>query len=502
MIKTKQLLMDVYFRVTENYTVRNETLLGKEYIVVPAVMMVEGVHSGSHGAVLHTTEELGSTPESWNNIPVTLSHPQVNGGYVSANSPEILIDWGVGLTFNTHMDGDKLKTEVWVEVNRMQELDPDTLERINNGETIEVSVGVFSTDEEVSGTFNGENYVAIARNHKPDHLALLPDEVGACSIDDGCGLRVNKSSMSKEKFILNSENKIEVLKELNRQGFSVFETGFRELADKARDAVYAKDGNGFSYYLDEMFSDYLVYREHNYNNDAAPTKLYKQTYQENAAGEVEFIGEAVQVKREVTYPNVPQMNSDGTIKRKRTKFNNNQKGKEMSKDCQVCKDKASALIANTATKFTEDDRDFLEGLEVNQLDKLEPTTVTKTVPGSVSNEQIMSAFQESVKTPEDFLKFVPEGMRDQFASGLEMQTNAKAVMTEAIMANTYEGVWTKEELEAMPTSSVTKIYKSVKPADSEEAPIFMGAPANLQANVNEEVEAMAPLGVDFETPEN
>lgn len=29
---------------------------------------------------------------------------------------------------------------------------------------------------------------AVARNHRPDHLAILPDQVGACSLADGAGL--------------------------------------------------------------------------------------------------------------------------------------------------------------------------------------------------------------------------------------------------------------------------------------------------------------------------
>jgi hypothetical protein len=34
----------------------------------------------------------------------------------------------------------------------------------------------------------GRQYVGIARNHRPDHLAILPDLKGSCSIADGAGL--------------------------------------------------------------------------------------------------------------------------------------------------------------------------------------------------------------------------------------------------------------------------------------------------------------------------
>lgn len=496
--------MDIYFRTTGDYEIREEKLYGDDYIVVPVVMMAEGVHSGSHGAILHTAEELGRFPQSWDGIPVTIGHPKVEENYVSANSPSVLTAWSVGTIFNTRMEDGKLKAEAWINVEDVTSIHPETLERIKNKEIMEVSVGVFSDEERESGSFGGENYVAIAHNHRPDHLALLPDEVGACSIEDGCGIRVNKKGGVK-MFVLNKDNEREILKALAKSELIANETGFGELRNKAQMTLDNKDGNGFSYYLEELFGDYLVYRETHYNNDYSnrTTKLFKQSYQENAAGDVEFTGEAVQVKREVSYSTVPQTNGDGDkVKRTRTKFNNNQKQGEMPKDCQVCKDKTTALINNSATPYTEDDRAWMEALEVNQLDKLTPKVVEKEVPGVVTNAQVMAAFKESMKTPEDFLGIMPKEIRDQFQTGLNMQTNAKNQMVKGIMDNTDEGVWTKEELEALPTASVTKIYKSLAIDTEGEAAFYVGSTSTPHVNAEEEVEVMAPIGVNFKTVKN
>lgn len=494
--------MDVYFRTTGDYDIREETFQGDNYIVVPVTMMVQGVHSGSHGAILHTADELGKYPQAWDGIPVTIGHPQVEENYVSANSPTVLAEWSCGTIFDTHMEGDKLKAEAWINVDDITSINSNLLQRIKDKEEIEVSVGVFSDEETVGGMHNGESYVGIAYNHRPDHLALLPDETGACSLVDGCGIRVNKNGGTK-MFVLNKDNEQEVLKAIAKSDFMVNETGFMALRGKAQTTLDNKDGNGFSYYLEEMYDNILVFREISYNNDYSnrTVKIYQQGYQENAAGELELTGEAVQVKKEVSYTAVPQINEGA--KRKRTKFNNNQNANKMPKDCQVCKDKTSALIANTATPYTEDDRSWMEALEVNQLDKLEPKTIEKEVPGVVTNAQVMAAFKESMKTPEDFMKLMPTAMRDQFQSGLEMQTNAKGKMVEAIMANTDEGVWTKEELEVMPTASVTKIYKSVATADDMETAVYLGSPAAPQTNGGSgDVEVMAPFGVEFKTEKN
>jgi hypothetical protein len=494
----KKLLIDVYFQLTSNYTARTEQFNGDEYVVVPVTMMVQGVHSGSHGAILHTIDELGKFPESWNGIPLTVGHPQVDGQYVSATSPQILSEWSVGSVFNTHVEGEDLKAEAWINKEDIIRIDSNLLERINNGEVIEVSVGVFSDEEPQSGIFNNEEYTAVAHNHVPNHLALLPDEVGACSINDGCGIRVNKKGgkMAEKKTvpIVNDDNEIVVMKELNRKQFSVNATGFYELSYKVMDALDAKDGNGFTYYLEEMFENELIFRERNYGTNS--TKYYKQSYQENAAGEVELTGEAVQVKKEISYPNVIQMNAEGT-KRKRTKFNTNN-----SKIMADVKKLADGLIANAATTYNEDDRGWLEGLSEEQLTKMSPVTVEKEVPAVVTNEQIMSAFTESMKTPEDFLKVIPESMRDQFQSGLAMQANAKTKMVEGIMANTDEGLWKKEELEAMSMDAVTKVYKTCGIQETSQTDYSAMGANGIKVNAEPEVAPLAPIGVEFETAKN
>jgi hypothetical protein len=66
------------------------------------------------------------------------------------------------------------------------------LAELDEEKTIEVSTGLFTDDEIKSGKWNSEEYLAIARNYRPDHLALLPAAVGACSAEDGCGMpRIN-----------------------------------------------------------------------------------------------------------------------------------------------------------------------------------------------------------------------------------------------------------------------------------------------------------------------
>ncbi len=82
--------MIIHAVTATEYTIRTEMLNGKEHLVVPVVMMVEGVHSGSHGPLLHLAEELGKFTGAWDGRPVTISHPSVDGQNVSASSPSVL----------------------------------------------------------------------------------------------------------------------------------------------------------------------------------------------------------------------------------------------------------------------------------------------------------------------------------------------------------------------------------------------------------------------------
>jgi hypothetical protein len=506
--KDKKTVMDVYFQVTPAYTVRQEVYNGADYLVVPVVMMVEGVHSGSHGPILHLAEELGRIPESWDHIPVTIGHPQVNGQYVSANSPEVLTDWAVGLIFNTHMEGDSLRAEAWIEVSRIQALSAETLTKINNNEIIEVSVGVFSDEERVEGIHGNESYTAIARNHRPNHLALLPDEVGACSIADGCGLRVNKKGGMKvpeKTLVVNEENLQNVLKELSAKGFSINQVGFLERANKAQRLLDSMDGDGRIHWLDEILSETeLVYRVDIRQDDGTRmTKYFRQNYIIKADGNIELIGEPVEVKKEVTYTPIPQVNR----KSARTNFNNSKKKEVevMAEKCTECvKEAVNNLINNKKLAYSEDQRGWLETLSEEQLEMMAPevkkepvvnTAVTEK-PEKLTTESVLSVLKDA--TEEQFLAAMPETMRKNHVTATALQANVKAALVKEIMDNTTEGVWTTEALEGMEIDTLKSVHKSAGiPAVDELSYAGQGDPKIV---VNEgEGEALLPFAVEVET---
>jgi hypothetical protein len=186
----------IYKKIVQDnsYPVGRRKHQGRDHLIVPVIMMVEGVHIGSFGPLFHSIEELGKIPESWNGRPVVINHPEVGGINVSANDPDIIDSQTVGYIYNTYVkDNKKLAAEAWIDEEKLRLLSEEILILIQAGMPLEVSLGMFLEEELTAGDWNGEHYEAIARNLRPDHLALLPGAVGACSLADGCGLGVNKS---------------------------------------------------------------------------------------------------------------------------------------------------------------------------------------------------------------------------------------------------------------------------------------------------------------------
>lgn len=491
--------LSVHSNMISAYTPRTETVDNVEYLIAPVTMMVEGVHSGSRGSLLHTAAEFGKVPAAYNGIPITIHHPQLpTGQYISANSPTVLQSWAVGKVFNAKLVKKKLKAEAWVEKTKCANLSPETLQALETGAMLEVSLGVFSDEEETPGEYNGENYTAIARNHKPDHLALLPGDVGACSIKDGCGIRVNK------QFIKTDEN-VEVHEALNvmkENGYQVAiiqvnsEMGLEQKLDTLRELVRSLNSPRIEgvptpdwHYLKEAYDNYVIYEKEINSNGSYNSAYFKRNYQFNVAtGKVEFTSDPVEVIRTVEYKPAPkQPIIEGLV---RTKFNTNKKEeKDMSEPCTPCvKQRVDQLIQ--ANKFCEDDRTYLETLSPERLDgflgvKPAPQVNSQTEP-KLTKEDALNALRGTL-TPQDFMSLLPSETQEQLQIGLSTYQNRKKAMVDEIIANSVKDSWTEAELNGMKFETIQKIHANCRKPSTNPSDDFMsmfGVNGTIQNNSN------------------
>lgn len=176
---------------------RRVTKWGREWYVAPATLVVPGVLNGSQGPLYYPPEEISNNVLAWNGTPLVVYHPTRNGVPVSGRDMDVWEESGVGWIHNA-VYNDKLVAEAWFDIALTKSVDSRLAEnvrilpRLEAGKPIELSTGLF-TDNVVAPEgykdHRGQPYNGlIARNYRPDHVAVLPDQKGACSIDDGCGI--------------------------------------------------------------------------------------------------------------------------------------------------------------------------------------------------------------------------------------------------------------------------------------------------------------------------
>ena len=352
--------MFAYVTTNVKPLVRVDSMEGRDWLVGPMVMITEGVHSGSDGPIYYPADELEKAAPTWNYRPVVVYHPSANGSAATACDPTELTRRKIGVTLRTQFDAEKkrVRAEAWMEPERLAKVDGRVAEAVENQKMMEVSTGVFMDLERKEGEWNGEKFVGIARNIALDHLAVLPDAKGACSIEDGAGLlRLNEAGDDTLIFEDNVETTDRYV-HVPVKDASLFEDGSLRTIwisrSKGIKAVVGKlktDGEGttiqkylfvkeqwstedavawakrhkttdnawqvilneLSYsaverllaqalrqrkgndnYIAEVHEDYLIYE-----NDGI---LYRQSYTLDAeTEEVEFTGEPVRVRRQVTY---------------------------------------------------------------------------------------------------------------------------------------------------------------------------------------------------------
>jgi len=193
-------------------------------------MLVPGVLNGSKGPLYYPKEEVARNVDAWNGMPLTCDHPtdDSTGLNVSARDPGTLERHGLGHVYRVRINNQtgSLQGQAWFDEKLVKAQDeilikngrPTILLRLLKGEPIELSTGLFTRNVPAANgrgvSPNGREYVAIARDYKPDHLAILPDSKGACSLRDGCGVHINNTKKKPSvKLSMSSQKACRILKD-------------------------------------------------------------------------------------------------------------------------------------------------------------------------------------------------------------------------------------------------------------------------------------------------
>lgn len=431
---------------------RHETLMGQEYLVAPMVMLTEGVHCGSGGPLFYPKEELSKIPEVWNHKPIVVYHPTANGKSLSACNPDVLNTRGVGMIMNTKFgevevdkEGKKikvpaLKAEAWLNTERVKKVDNRITEAIENKTIMEISTGLFTENEDAAGEWNGESYSAVARNFKPDHLALLPDQIGACSVADGAGLLRN-----------NKEHKTacSVLKDA---GISLENNENSQEEIRSLLCAALQDTKGNNCWLEATFDNYFIYSKDG--------KLFRANYTVTK-GAVEIDNKADEVVRVLEYKTKDESN---VINRKES--------------IMLKAEKIEAIIKNDGNSFTEEDKEILNSFDETTLDKLMPVEnkADKKEDMKDEEEDKKAACNTEVKkeeipeTLESFVAKAPIEIQETLKAAHATYCANKSAVIGKIMANK-KNTFTKEQLEKKDLTELTALYKL---SAEDKKPVFDG----------------------------
>lgn len=186
--------------------VRTTILDGREYLVANLTLINPGVLSGSEGDIFYPPERVKQSPHVWDGIPLVLRHPKKDGRYVPVNNLSNPAQISLGFVKNASFDG-KLRAEGWFDVEATRKLDegiPENhkiLPRLVTGTPVELSTGLLANTVAAapSSSYRGRPYSRTLLDYVPDHIAILPDETGACSISMGCGVLVNSEGAKVEE---------------------------------------------------------------------------------------------------------------------------------------------------------------------------------------------------------------------------------------------------------------------------------------------------------------
>ncbi|WP_429972017.1 DUF2213 domain-containing protein [Klebsiella variicola] len=190
--------------------ITTETIDGKPHIVVRGITPV--VDDIVMNRKLYPAAEIEKAYNTLERNPMPLGHPKVDGKHVSARDVRAVNEYHVGAWLQnvSHEDG-KVTGDMYVNrqyaessekgkrlINRLDEMIAGT-----NLEPIHISTGLLYSGIAANGESKGKKYNEIATNMMFDHVAVLLDEPGAGTPEEGVGIFVNAEGDELEIEVVN-----------------------------------------------------------------------------------------------------------------------------------------------------------------------------------------------------------------------------------------------------------------------------------------------------------
>lgn len=274
----------------------------EHYVIRGAVPIVDDIVMNGG---LYPAEEINNSYQTMERKLMPIGHPMVNGKYVSANDPQAVNDYYAGAwAQNVSKASDKVVMDVYVN-KLVADTKPDgkrLIQRLddmisgNNADPIHVSTGLLLNKEQKTGESKGKKHSWVAHNMQFDHVAILLDEPGAGTPEEGVGMFVNsdgKEADVESTSLIESANNMKAGL-INKAKFFLFhnsDASFDEIYQMLREAIRAPSGSDIYRYVTSVWPDKFIYEE--------GSKLFQLKYL-IADGVVTLVGDPVEVVRKPT----------------------------------------------------------------------------------------------------------------------------------------------------------------------------------------------------------
>ena len=191
--------------------IRREKRNGRDVVIVPSATLPDNVIMNG---ILYPAEEIAKSYKGLERTPAPLGHPTINGKFLSARDPEGINAHYIGAwNENVRQENGRVLLDkvIDVEVANRSEGGKRVLEAIEAGDPIHTSTALFSLLEPVA---NATTHKKVARSYHFDHDAILLDEAGAATPEQGVGMLVNAEGETEEIQVVNSVFQEEADREL------------------------------------------------------------------------------------------------------------------------------------------------------------------------------------------------------------------------------------------------------------------------------------------------
>lgn len=293
----------------------NVSKTGSVYTIKDVCGAVDGIVMNS---VLYPADQLAAGAKTMEGRPAPAGHPKnAHGQAISALNGDALLTSYIGAICRNarHVGG---RTLCDIVINEAQaKAHPDgakLVERLDsaiagtNSDPIHVSTGLYFEPVDTPGEANGRAYNTIATNLRYDHLAILLNERGAGTPEDGVGMWLNEANEPEQIDVvtLNADPEDARSKGLKAWLLKLVGNGAVELSfDQISSGLYALLPR--EAWLREVYDRYVIWADGQGNN-------YRQDYSVGSDGSLAFSSDPQAVKREVSYVPITNRQEDDNVK--------------------------------------------------------------------------------------------------------------------------------------------------------------------------------------------